>query len=104
MKNQTKRPKLRTHKKKLGLKGQVVIEFVDSSSKGTKTENPDLEVVFRRTMTANRFLPNKRPAINNKPFLPQLPMVERGPETQMSLLIDKGRNLLGSYLPYLLPY
>lgn len=38
------------------VKGQVVVEFVDSSVEGTVTEDLDVEMIVRRTMIADRFL------------------------------------------------
>ena len=40
--------------------GQVGVESVDFSSKGTKPEDSDTKMVVRQTMTADRFLPSGR--------------------------------------------
>nr|POE82860.1 hypothetical protein CFP56_28265 [Quercus suber] len=47
-------------------KGQVVVESVDSSLEGIEAKDPEADMVVRRTMTTNRFLPSEWPTTQHR--------------------------------------
>nr|POE82861.1 hypothetical protein CFP56_28266 [Quercus suber] len=57
----------------------MVVEAIDSLSQGTEVEDPEADMVVRRTMTANLFLPHRWPTTQQQASPPPAPRERERP-------------------------